>query len=359
MIAHRARVNSYTLTNDIQYMLRAYNLALKGLGTVSPNPMVGAVVVKNDTIIGEGFHLKKGEAHAEVNAINNSLEPVEGATLFCTLEPCCHTNKTTPPCTEFLIQSKIKKVVIGSLDPNPEVSGRGVKVLRAAGIEVITGVLEHKCNELNKVFFKNMKTNRPFVHLKVATTLDGKMASKTGSSKWITSSEARKEVHELRMAYDAVMIGKGTLIVDKPKLTARKNEQTLKEPVRIVVGNLDGDSQKLEFFNNPKKVINLYSEREPQGIKGIKLKASWDETLRDLYKAGVTSILVEGGPKLLSSLIEENAYDKLTVYVAPKLIGNGPALYQSEKTFDMENVSRLNGHWRLLSSGEAVYEVGA
>ena len=125
------------------------------------------------------------------------------------------------------------------------------------------------------------------------------------------------------------------------------------------MGNLDEDSQKLEFFNNPKKVINLYSEREPQGIKGIKLKASWDETLRDLYKAGVTSILVEGGPKLLSSLIEENAYDKLTVYVAPKLIGNGPSLYQSEKTFDMENVSRLNGQWRLLSSGEAVYEVGA
>jgi diaminohydroxyphosphoribosylaminopyrimidine deaminase/5-amino-6-(5-phosphoribosylamino)uracil reductase len=340
-------------------MLRALALAKKGMATVSPNPMVGAVLVKDSEIIGEGYHKKKGGPHAEVEAISSAKGSVEGSTLYCTLEPCCHTDKLTPPCADLIIKSKISRVVIGSLDPNPKVSGGGVKKLQEAGIEIISGVLQKNCEELNVIFFKAMAQSRPYVHLKVASTIDGRVASKTGSSKWITSEEARSEVHQYRCKYDAVMIGKNTLLADNPKLTARNGDNVVKEPFKIVVGNLSAKELDLQLFQKPDKVINIYSKSELAELKSLKKKETWDETFKDLYKMGITSILVEGGPVLISSLLEEEAFDRLTVYMAPKIMGNGKSIYESEKILDMENVARLNGHWRLLKSGEAVFEVGA
>lgn len=351
------------VTHDTQYMLRALNLALKGKATVSPNPLVGAVIVKDGLVIGEGYHERKGEPHAEVNAINSASASLEGSTLYCSLEPCCHTNKTTPPCVKLILKSNFKRVVVGSLDPNPEVSGKGVETLRKAGLEVVTGVLKERCEKLNTIFHKNMEAKAPFIHLKAACTLDGRMASRSGSSKWITSEEARKEVHELRVAYDAVMIGKNTLISDTPKLTARVGGATIKEPIKIVVGDLDSNAMESAFFKESKRVINIYNKLSPSssidGLTAIKKKNSWKEGLEDLFKMGINSILVEGGPTLLSSFLDEGTFDRLSIYFAPKLIGNGPSILSSEKTLDMENVSRLKGAWRLLKTGEAVFEVGA
>ena len=210
------------------YMNIAMDLAIKGIGTVSPNPLVGAVIVKDRKIVGEGFHQKAGEAHAEVNAVNSSAENLEGAILYTTLEPCCHTNKKTPPCTKLIIEKKFKTVVVANLDPNPSVAGKGIEALRRAGITVITDICKELGEEVNKIFFKNMRTGLPFIHIKQAMTLDGKTASHTGDSKWITSATARSEVHELRYQYDAIMVGSKTANLDNPDLTCRRNEKVVK-----------------------------------------------------------------------------------------------------------------------------------
>lgn len=348
-----------TESHEIQYMLRALSLALEGKQTVSPNPLVGAVIVKNGKVIGEGYHLQKGGPHAEVNAIENSCESVEGATLFCTLEPCCHTNKTTPPCTELIIEKKIAKVVVGSLDPNPHVSGKGVQKLLENNIEVKTGVLKDKCDHLNQIFFKNMKEALPFVHLKMASTLDGRMVSSTGSSKWITSPEARDEVHDLRLSYDAVMIGKNTLINDNPQLTARRGKDTIKDPFKIIVGDLSQEAFSRYIFKDATRVINIFNDKKNDKVASLKKAGTWSETLSQLYGQGICSVLVEGGPTLISSFLDEGCFDRLTVYIAPKLIGNGKSILESTQNLDMEKLTPLNGSWRILKSGEAVFEVGA
>lgn len=345
----------------IQFMLRALSLAKKGLGTVSPNPMVGAVLVdEKNEIVAEGFHLKKGQSHAEANAIDDAIKnevDLTKTTLYCTLEPCCHTNKLTPPCADLIIKKKIQKVVVGCLDPNPNVAGKGVEKLRASGIEVLTEVLKEECEELNAVFFKNMKKQLPYVHLKVAATLDGRIATNSGSSKWITSDVARDEVHHLRNKYDAVMVGKNTLRTDNPKLTARAGDEVIKEPVKIIVGNLNNEDLSLEAFKDLSKVINIGTNPSSlEGINYIHHSGSWVETFKELYKASICSILAEGGTQLLSSIIEENCFDKYTCYLAPKLIGNGPSIFTSEKEQDMEKAKLLNGSWRLLNSNEVVFE---
>lgn len=345
----------------VQFMLKALSLAKKGMATVSPNPMVGAVIVNGKSeIVGEGFHLKKGQPHAEVNAINNALEnnaDLTEATLYCTLEPCCHTNKLTPPCADLILEKKIKKVVIGCLDPNPNVAGKGVQKLREAGLEVITEVMREECEELNAVFFKNMKKQLPYVHLKIAATLDGRIATQTGSSKWITSDVARSEVHHLRNKYDAVMVGKNTLRADNPKLTARLGQQTIKEPFKIIVGNLNDSDLSLEALKDLKNIINVCTKPPTiAGLKYIEHQDNWSQTFKKLYEESICSILVEGGAQLISSIIEDNAYDKYTCYVAPKLIGNGPSLFVSEKEKCMEKAKKLNGSWRLLNSNEVVFE---
>ena len=217
------------------YMARALKLAENGVGKTAPNPLVGAVVVKDGRIIGEGWHERFGQAHAEVNAVNHAEKAagsVADATIYVNLEPCCHYGKT-PPCTELLIAKKLKRVVIGTLDPNPEVAGKGAERLRNAGIQVTAGVLEDESKELNEVFFHYIQTSMPFVVLKAAVSLDGKIAAYSGKSKWITGDAARAEVHGLRNRYTAVMAGVGTVITDDPELTCRMEGG--RNPVRILL----------------------------------------------------------------------------------------------------------------------------
>lgn len=217
---------------DEQYMEYALNLAKKGEGHVAPNPMVGAVIVKNGRIIGEGYHEKYGEAHAEVNAIQRATEAVEGATIYVTLEPCAHYGKT-PPCAQLLIDSKIKRVVIGCLDPNRLVGGQGVQMLKEAGLSVTVGVLQNECEKINEIFMHYITQKQPFVIMKTAMTLDGKIASVTGDSKWITGSKAREQVHKLRHRVSGIMVGIETVLVDNPFLSCRIPGGV--HPIRLIV----------------------------------------------------------------------------------------------------------------------------
>lgn len=337
-------------------MKRAFELARMGTGTVSPNPLVGAVVVKDNIILGEGYHMKYGDAHAEPNAINNALESVEGSTLYCSLEPCCHTNKQTAPCINLIISSKIKKVVISNVDPNPSVAGKGVKALQDAGIEVVTGILEEEGRKLNEVFFKYIKTQKPFIHIKLAQTLDGKIATLSGDSKWISDSDARFRVHEMRLGYDAVLIGRNTLNLDNAKLSIRMGlDSKGKVPYRIILGSLRNIDLTATIFNDEhtdKTIVitsiedyRKCSDETISFVSSKKIKfifASIKEDYIDLAEAfnllgdmKISSILVEGGAKVITSLLDQNLYDKISFFVCPKIIGNGTSYYQNENLTKM------------------------
>ncbi len=346
-------------TEPISYMRRALELAKKGLGTVAPNPMVGAVIVKNGKVIGEGYHKVKGGPHAEVEAVTSSKESVVDSTLFCTLEPCCHTNKLTPPCTDLIIEKKIKKVFVACLDPNPDVAGKGIEKLRENGIEVEVGLLAEEAKQLNKVFFKYIIKKKPYVHLKMAMTLDGKMFSETGSSQWITSPIARSEVHKLREEYDAVWVGMNTVLNDNPSLNTRLGEEVIKENKKIIIGDLSKlQNKEFKLLSNKNNVYGLHTNSEVDSdIEHFKFNGDYEKALSWLGTRGITSVLVEGGSQLISSLIEKDLYDQMTIYIAPKLIGNGSSIYESNINFDMEKAKFLSGSWRLLDSNEAVFEV--
>jgi diaminohydroxyphosphoribosylaminopyrimidine deaminase/5-amino-6-(5-phosphoribosylamino)uracil reductase len=353
---------------DIQYMKRALVLAKNGLGTVAPNPMVGAVVVKDGIILGEGWHERPGQPHAEPNAIANCQESVEGATVYVTLEPCCHTNKRTPPCTNLLIAKKVARVVIATLDPNPSVAGNGEKILEDAGIEVKVGVLEKESQKLNEIFFKNILTKMPYVHLKMAQTLDGKLATMSGDSKWITDELARTYVHELRLQYDAVMVGRNTLNNDNPSLNIRMGiDNKGKTPLRLIVGSIDKmNFENFVFEDQPEKTILVTTIEDYQNAADEKVALITDKNIRVVYagikreqfdmkeamsklgEMGVTSILVEGGGTLAKDLLENNLADKLTIFVAPKILGLGTGYYDQQVdlmadalSFENVNVSTL------------------
>ena len=239
-----------------KYMKRCIKLAQKAAGNTSPNPMVGAIILdKNLNFVSEGYHKKYGEAHAEVNAINNALKKgidLSGGTIIVTLEPCSHYGKT-PPCADLIIKSGIKTVVVGCLDPNPKVSGNGIKKCKDANLNVITNVLQKECEELNEIFFKNQTKKRPFITIKTATTLDGKIATKTGSSKWITGEKARKKVQKLRHQYDAILTSSSTIITDNPSLTCRLKNG--KNPIRIILDtNLKTSPNSKVYTNDGTKV---------------------------------------------------------------------------------------------------------
>ncbi len=325
-----------------KYIRLCFEQARLGLGFVAPNPMVGAVLVKEDRIIGKGYHQKYGEAHAEPNAIASATESVEGATLYCSLEPCCHTNKQTPPCTDLIIRSKIKKVVVSNLDPNPEVAGKGLEILRQHGIEVESGILQEEGEKLNEVFFKYISTGLPFVHLKMAQTLDGRIATATGDSKWITDESARTVVHYMRFAHSAVMVGRGTLNADNPSLDIRHVDNQGKLPYRIVVGDpaemnwdlkilADGHTNKTIIVTSPNKITALKPSLKKL-IEDRKIHLIGADTLKDaLYEIGklkISSLLLEGGSKLATSFIEEKLADRVSIFIAPKIIGNGPSSFE-------------------------------
>lgn len=345
------------VNKDIFYIQKTFKLALKGKGSTSPNPLVGAIVVKNGRIIGEGHHQKYGDAHAEVNAINNARESVENATLYSNLEPCCHKNKQTPPCTNLLIEEKIKRVVIANLDPNPLVNGKGINKLRKAGIEVVQGVLENEGKELNRIFFKYTKNKIPYIHLKIAQTLDGRISTASGNSKWISDEDARAEVHSMRSQYDAVMIGRNTLNIDDPQLNIRwgNKKSQAKIPYRIIVGNSQKINLSSRILNDEfavAKTIVISSEDvipslKSKGITFIKVQKNSNGidlkmALQEIGKLKISSILVEGGSVLLSSFIKDNLYDELTTFICPKIVGNGPSFFEGQHITNMENAHQIS-----------------
>lgn len=324
---------------DESYIKLAIEIAKKGSGWVSPNPMVGCIIVKNDRIIGAGFHEKFGGNHAEVNAIQKAGKEVEGATLYTNLEPCSHFGKT-PPCVDLIIASKIKKVIIGTLDMNPQISGKGVKKLKAAGIETKVGILENECIELNKFFFKYITKKIPYVTLKAAQTIDGKIADKSGESSWISSVPSRKYVHSLRAKYDAVLVGAGTVKKDDPRLTVRLTEG--RNPKRIILDPGLNLNMNYKIFNsNSDKNLIVIATKKSAGKKRrinklfsigasvLFVKEDKDEminlksALKELYKLGIASILVEGGSQVFSSFIKQNLFDDLITFISPKILGCG------------------------------------
>ena len=320
---------------DQNYMLQAIQLAKQGEGWTNPNPMVGAVIVKNGRIIGKGYHKKCGELHAERNAIASLTESAEGATIYVTLEPCCHYGKT-PPCTEAIIEQKIKRVVIGSRDPNPKVSGKGIKMLQEAGIEVIEDFMREECDRLNPVFFHYITTKTPYVVMKYAMTLDGKIATKTGASKWITGEAARAEVQHMRHRYMGIMAGIGTVLADGPMLNVRM--EGWKSPIRILCDSglripLDGQIVKSA---GKYRTIVAYADSENTEAKRKRLHEMGVETIccpdennqvdlkklmKYLGEEGIDSILLEGGGTLNDSALRAGIVQEVQAFIAPKLFG--------------------------------------
>ncbi len=314
--------------NDDFFIKRTITLAARARGKTSPNPMVGALIVKNGKIVSEGYHKKPGTPHAEVIAIDKAKENTRGSILYVNLEPCCHTDKVTPPCTPKIISSGIKKVVISMKDPNPKVSGKGVLELKKAGIEVITGVLEEKARQLNESYIKYIMTGLPFVILKVAMTLDGKIATPEGESKWITGEKARRMVHRLRSSVDAVMTAIGTVRADNPILTARIKGG--RNPKRIVIDPALRIPLNSNVLKVPPETIIVTATINKKakyllniGIKLIfikeKLKLRW--LLKKLGEMEISSVLIEGGSKLNAYSLADGIVDKVMFYIAPKIIG--------------------------------------
>lgn len=328
----------YEINLDEHYMKMALSLAERGRGLVSPNPMVGAVIVKGDKVIGQGFHELYGGNHAEINAFKNSKEEVKDSTLYVTLEPCCHFGKT-PPCVNEVIKNGINRVVIGTLDSNPIVKGKSVELLKSNGIEVKVGVLEEQCIKLNEIFNKYISFKRPFVIMKWAMTLDGKICSVTGDSKWVSGEESRNKVHKLRSEVGAIMVGVNTVIQDNPRLTSRIEHG--KNPLRVIVDStlrIPLESNVLKCSINEKTVIatTLASAEKKRNLlkkKGVEVlvlsqvngRVNLQELMDKLYEMKIDSVLLEGGGNLNYSALEAGIVDKIQVYIASKIIGGEEA----------------------------------
>lgn len=315
------------------YMKLAVNLAKQGCGFTNPNPMVGAIIVKNNKIIGEGYHERCGALHAERNALLNCCEPPKDSTMYVTLEPCCHTGKT-PPCTEAIIKSGISHVVIGSCDPNPLVSGKGIKELRKNNIKVTQGVLEKECDELNYVFFHYIKTKTPYVVMKYAMTMDGKIATKSGKSKWITSKESRERVHKDRHRYSSIMVGVGTILCDDPLLTCRLDNTI--NPIRIicdtnlrtplnskVVTTTSIARTIIATCNNNSSIHQSYKNLgcEILVVPSHNGHVDLTQLTKELGKLQIDSVFLEGGSTLNWPALESGIVNKVQTYIAPKVFG--------------------------------------
>jgi diaminohydroxyphosphoribosylaminopyrimidine deaminase/5-amino-6-(5-phosphoribosylamino)uracil reductase len=321
---------------DKKYMRMCFSLAEKACGLTSPNPMVGAVIVKKGKIIGQGYHTRAGAPHAEIAALKQAGPAAAGATLYINLEPCCHYGKT-PPCTEAIIKARIAKVVVAMQDPNPLVSGNGLKQLQAAGIVTQHGLLEEEAKKLNEVFTKYITSKRPFMVLKTAMSLDGKIATSSGESQWITGEKARRFAHDLRLSYDAVMVGIGTVLKDDPLLTYRGNAENSKQPIRIIAdssGKIPIESKLLKDPQKARTIIAVTKNAIASKLKkltnaGAEVllvqadggRVDLDDLCNKLGSMGITSILVEGGGELNASLIAAHLVDKFLIFVAPKIIG--------------------------------------
>jgi diaminohydroxyphosphoribosylaminopyrimidine deaminase/5-amino-6-(5-phosphoribosylamino)uracil reductase len=325
---------------DEHFMQMALDLAKKGRGFTSPNPMVGAVIVKNGKVVGKGFHQAAGSPHAEVNAIDDAGALAKDATLYVTLEPCNHTGRT-PPCTEKVLAAGIKKVVVAMKDPNPEVTGGGIDYLKSRGVHITEGVCEDQAKTLNEVFLKYIKTKRPFSIIKCAATLDGQIATRTGDSRWVTGEESREFVHRLRHAVDAIMVGINTVIQDDPSLTTRlknrqENERGL-DPIRIILDThlRIPENAKLLRLNSDSGTIIVTGHTVPKDKKdrlaalGARILESpvkddlidLDKLMEQLGALGVTSLLIEGGSRVIASALSAGIVEKAMFFFAPKILG--------------------------------------
>ena len=359
------------MKNHEFYMKEALNLALGGLGMVSPNPLVGAVLVKNDRIIGRGYHRRYGEDHAEIMAIKDAKDKgfsPANSILYTTLEPCCHELKQTPPCTKAIIKNNISTVVIARRDGNPFVNGSGIEELQSANISVIEDVLKRQEEDLNCIYHTFVKTKRPYIHLKWAQTLDGKMAAPNGDSRWISDKKARQLAHEWRFTHDGVLVGRKTLNQDNPHLNIRLVDSHGKLPWRIVMGqikNINLDSRVLTDEFSFRTVI-LTSNKDWQEISPSirdqliqrKICVIARETLKEKLKAlgemKITSILIEGGSETLAHFIKENLFDRLSVVITPSLLGsgiNGPSLNSK----NMNDIMTLQGSFTPIG-GQILFD---
>jgi len=350
-----AHAKGKSFLNDESFMKRALRLARKGEGWVSPNPMVGSVIVRNNRIIGEGYHRKFGQAHAEINALESVTESVEGSTIYVTLEPCSHYGKT-PPCVDRLIACRPQRVVIGTADPNPLVAGKGIEALQRSGIPVSVGILEEACRQINEAFFKFIQSRTPFVTLKYAQTLDGRIATATGHSRWISSLPSRRFAHRLRHAHDAIMVGIGTILSDDPELTVRLVRG--ENPLRIVLdsrlripltsrilqdqgtaGTLlvttdQADREKLTRLKDLGKDV-LILPADPSGRIGL------PSLFHELGTRNIASVLVEGGSGVLTALLAEDLADRLVAIIAPKIAGKGIEAIGNLNITDMKSAIKL------------------
>jgi len=352
------------------FMKRALFLARKANWQTSPNPMVGAVIVKNGKIISEGYHKKAGLPHAEVEAIMHAKESLKNTTLYVTLEPCCHKDKKTPPCTDAIINSGIKKVIIAMKDPNPEVSGKGLEILRAHGIEVTEGILENEARKLNEFYIKYITTKMPFVILKIAMTLDGKIATPTGNSKWITSEKSRRLVHLMRSRVDALLSAYGTVLKDNPLFTSRVRGG--KNPVRVIIDPEIKIPLNYHVYNPPPYTIAVVHETKLSDKKikylkqrGIEILSFSSEKvdlkwlMRELANREITSVMIEGGSSLNFYALWSGIVDKLMIFIAPKIIGGinsypcvGGNLYKNlEEAFKIKDLKLRKVDTDILIEG--------
>jgi len=318
-----------------EWMRLAIELAEATIGQTSPNPSVGAIVVKNGELLGVGTHLKPGGPHAEVLALAQAGDQAKGADVYVTLEPCAHYGKT-PPCAELLVEKQVKKVYIACQDPNPKVAGKGIKILQEAGIETEVGIEENRAKQLNKYFFHYLHHGRPFITLKAATTLDGKTATMTGDSKWITSEAAREDVHRERHKHDAILVGRNTVLKDNPSLTTRLDNGG-KSPIRVILDShlsLEGDyhiyNQDAPTYMICGKNANrkAFESKYPH-VKVLQLsteKVTLREAMQRLGEEKIQSVYVEGGGQIHASLIKEGLVDECHWYIAPKLLGGQDAI---------------------------------
>ena len=323
------------------YMKEALRLAVKGKGRTSPNPMVGALLVKNNKILGKGYHKKAGFPHGEIEAIEDAKEKAKGSRLYVNLEPCSHYGRT-PPCSEKIIKTGIKEVIIGMKDPNPLVAGKGIRKLKSAGINVIQGIMEKECRKINEPFIKFITEKTPYVILKAASSMDGKISTKTGESRWITGNEARNHVHKIRDEVDAVMVGINTVLRDDPALTTRlKKKKDSMSPIRII---LDSSlkiplTAKLVQFKNGQKTIVATTRKshirkvktlEKMGVVVIRIKeknskVDMNDLMKKLGKMEISNIMIEGGAEVNASALQSGVVDRVIFFIAPIIIGGARA----------------------------------
>lgn len=317
-------------------MKKALELSEKAVGFANPNPLVGAVIVKDNRIIGEGYHEYFGGPHAEVNAFKNAVDDVEGATMYVTLEPCSHYGKT-PPCADAIVRNKIARVVVGMVDPNPQVSGRGIEILRSNGIDVIVGIMDKEIRRANEIFIKYITQKKPFCIMKTAMTIDGKISTSIGDSKWISNEKSRAYVHELRQKVTGIMVGIGTVLADDPELTTRRQNKISKNPIRIVIDSkarIPLESKVLKCDDKTRTIIATTEFAQDNKIEAIKQKGAevivtkgkngWvnlNELMRVLGDMGIDSILIEGGSTLNYSALQEGIVDKVITFISPKIFG--------------------------------------